>query len=82
MTDLDPQLLDMVLKQILKAAAHPNLKPEFVGLLRQHVVNFAGQASPRLRQQLTEDAEAALEYWLTEYLAPPKPICTFTADEN
>ena len=82
MTDLDPHLLDMTLKFILKVAANPTLKPEFVRLLRQHVVDLCESASPRLRQQLIEEHEAALEFWLVDYIAPPKPIYTFTADEN
>jgi hypothetical protein len=82
MTDLDPQLLDMTLKFILKVAASPTLKAQYVRLLRGHVVDLCESASPRLRRQLLEDHEAALEFWLTDYIAPPTPIYTYTKDEN
>ena len=81
-TDLDTQLLNNVLKVVLRAAADPGLKKEFVRLVREHVVNFATNASPRLRQQLIEQHEAALDFWLIDYLAKPKATYTYTKDEN
>jgi hypothetical protein len=73
-------LLNNVLKVVLRAASDPGLKKEFVRLVREHVVNYATNASPRLRQQLIEAHEAALDFWLTEYLAPPTPIYTYETD--
>jgi hypothetical protein len=82
MTDLDPLLTATVLKLILKIAAHETLKPEFEALLRQHVVNMCSSTSPRIRMTVLEDCEAALNYWLIDFLAEPKPTFTYTNGTN
>ena len=80
MTELNERLLDSALKIILKAAAYPDSKAIITGLVRQHVVDFASAATPRLRQQLITDHEIALEYWLTEYIGEPSATFTFADD--
>jgi hypothetical protein len=79
----DPRLAEKVLRIILKTVAGPTLKPAITGVLRDVLMDELTIASPRLRQQLLEQHEAALEWWLWDYLiARPEPIYGLTTDEG
>ena len=75
--DLDPRLIDKVLRRVLDHVASEEATLLTVGIIRAQALEDAASASPSVRLDYMRDTDTALRWLLDEALID-NPVATFT----